>query len=405
VCSRWRLGTWAWALVTATAALSAQAPQRTAQLPTLPLTQLDERVSSTDLDNRTVLLTLPQPHPVREVLLLLVRGTSLSVVVDPGIEGTFVGDLKNVTVRQALALMLGPLGFDYSVDGGMIRVFRREPETRIFDVNYVAAERVGTATVAAVDGAGGASVTTTTKSDAFADLAAGVRTLLNERAVFNVDRKAGLLQVTDFPERLDRVEAYLDAVQDRVHRQAQIDARVVEIELADDKAPGIDWAVVSARMASAADAPSRSVRSQPRSSLTGLRTTDVATLLGLLAEQGSVTTVATPRVLTLNNEPAIVRTDAVTFSVTAQIAGDAVLTLALSPIVRTPAVAESDLIARVADGETLVISGFTRDREIRERKAGGVSGGWFGRTTVVTRKRVEIVILLTPKIVSGVMAQ
>jgi type II secretory pathway component GspD/PulD (secretin) len=388
-------------------ALLAQVPQRPAPLPTLPLTQLDERVSSADLDNRTVLLTLPQPLAVRDVLLLLVRGTSLSVVVDPGIEGTFIGDLKNVTVRQALALMLGPLGFDYSVDGEMIRVFRRAPETRIFDVNYVAAERVGTATVAAVDGAGGASVTTTTKSDAFSDLAAGVRTLLSERAAFNVDRKAGLLQVTDFPERLDRVAAYLDAVQDRVHRQAQIDARVVEIELNDDKAPGVDWAAVSARMASATDGPARSPRSQPRSSLSslsGVRTADVATLLGLLAEQGTVTTVATPRVMTLNNEPAIVRTDAVTFSVTAQIAGDALLTLALSPIVRTPAVAESDLIARVADGETLVISGFTRDRETRERKAGGVSGGWFGRTTVVTRRRVEIIILLTPRIVSGVMA-
>jgi type II secretory pathway component GspD/PulD (secretin) len=334
---------------------------------------------------------------VRDALLLLVRGTSLSVVVDPGIDGTFIGDLKNVSVRQALALMLAPLGFDYSVDGSMIRVFRRAPETRIFDVNYVAAERVGTATVAAVEG--GASVTTTTKSDAFADLAAGVRTLLSERAVFNVDRKAGLLQVTDVPERLDRVDAYLDAVQDRVHRQAQIDARVVEIELNDDKAPGVDWAVVSARMAS-----SRSSMSS-MSSMSRVRTADVAALLGLLAEQGSVTTVATPRVLTLNNEPAIVRTDAVTFSVTAQIAGDALLTLALSPIVRTPAVAESDVIARVADGETLVISGFTRDRETRERKAGGASGGWFGRTTVVTRKRVEIIILLTPTIVSGVMAQ
>jgi type II secretory pathway component GspD/PulD (secretin) len=33
-----------------------------------------------------------------------------------------------------------------------------------------------------------------------------------------------------------------------------------------------------------------------------------------------------------------------------------------------------------------------------------VSGGWFGRTTVVTRRRVEIIILLTPRIVSGVMA-
>ena len=47
--------------------------------------------------------------------------------------------------------------------------------------------------------------------------------LLSPDAVFNIDRKAGLVQVTDFPERLDRVALYLDTVHDRVHRQVQID--------------------------------------------------------------------------------------------------------------------------------------------------------------------------------------
>ena len=94
-----------------------------------------------------------------------------------------------------------------------------------------------------------------------------------------------------------------------------------------------------------------------------------------------------------------------TLSVTPQISSDGVVTLSLSPILKSPVSIESDMLARVADGETLVISGFTRDREVRERKNVGTSGGWFGRGTVVTHKRVELVILLTPKIVTGVAAQ
>jgi type II secretory pathway component GspD/PulD (secretin) len=82
-----------------------------------------------------------------------------------------------------------------------------------------------------------------------------------------------------------------------------------------------------------------------------------------------------------------------------------VVTLSLSPIVKAPATIESDMLARVADGETLVVSGFTRDREVRERKNVGISGGWFGRATVVTHHRVEVVILLTPRIVAGSAAQ
>ena len=81
------------------------------------------------------------------------------------------------------------------------------------------------------------------------------------------------------------------------------------------------------------------------------------------------------------------------------------MTLSLSPILKAPAPIESDMLARVADGETLVLSGFINDREIRERRNVGLAGGWFGRGTLVTRKRVELVILLTPGIVAGVVAQ
>jgi MSHA biogenesis protein MshL len=385
-------------------ALAMQAPQpRPPAMPSLPLTQLDEHVLAVDLDNRTFSLTFAQPVPVRDLLLLLVRGTNLSVVPDPTISGTFIGELKNVTVRQALGLILRPLGLDYSLDGGVVRVFRREAETRIFDLNYAVTERVGQATVSADGGPRtGASVTTSTKADVFQELANGVRMLLTERATFNVDRKAGLLQVTDFPERLDRVAIYLETVQDRVHRQVQIDARVIEVEPKDEKAAGVDWASLAVKMSGA---PTAEFPVATRQTMNGLRVTDVGKLLGLLAEQGTVTVVANPRLLTLNNEPSIVRTETMSFSVTPQISGDSVLTLSLTPIVRAPAVVESDMLARVADGETLVVSGFTRDREIKEKKAVGINGGWFGRGTVVTHRRVEMVILLTARIVAGVAGQ
>jgi type II secretory pathway component GspD/PulD (secretin) len=86
------------------------------------------------------------------------------------------------------------------------------------------------------------------------------------------------------------------------------------------------------------------------------------------------------------------------FSVTPQIASDSVITLSVSPILKAPSIAETDVIARVGSGETLVLSGWSRDRETRERKNVGIAGGWFGRSTVVTRHRIELVILITPRI-------
>jgi type II secretory pathway component GspD/PulD (secretin) len=395
------------------------------QLPTLPLTQLDERALAADLDNRTFNLTFAQPVPVRDLLLLLVRGTSLSIVPDPAIEGTFMGELKNVTVRQALGLILPPLALDYRVDGAFIRVGRRELETRLFDVNYLATARTGSTLVGGpASGGSTATISGNTTSDVFADIAGGVKMLLSPGAVFNVDRKAGLVQVTDFPERLDRVALYLDTVHDRVHRQVQIDVRVVEVELNDADAEMVDWAAAAAGAEAEGVVPGRA-------SMVGLRVTDVNQLLAGLAAQGRVVTVAAPRVLALNNEPALVRAAAeapaarsgerpavggVTLEVTPQISANSVVTLSLSPIVtlqdaaagqRSPAVTtirETDTLARVADGETLVLGGFTRQRETRERQNAGTRGGWFGRTTVVTRKRIELVIMLTPRILQPVGA-
>jgi type II secretory pathway component HofQ len=360
-----------------TAAAQAQ-PARPAQLPPpLPLTQLDDRALSADLDNRTFSLTFAQPVAVQDVLLLLVRGTSLSLVPDPSISGMFIGELKNVTVRQALTLILEPFGLDFSTDGGFVRVFRREPETRIYDISFLAAERAGTSAVGdATPAAGGsaARVTTASRGDVFADIAKGLPTILSDKGTFNVDRKAGLVQVTDFRERLDRVGVYLDAVQDRVQRQVQVEARVLEVELNDEKATALDW-----------------------SALRGAR--DMDKVMAALTAQGSVKLLASPRLSTLNNEPGIVKTDVITLSITPQISPDSIITLGLSPILSAPQSLASDMVARVADGETVVIAGLGRERESRERKSVGIAGGWFGRSTVVTKKHVELVVLLTPRIV------
>jgi type II secretory pathway component GspD/PulD (secretin) len=330
--------------------------------------------------------------------------------------------LKNVTVRQALGLILPPLELGYSVDGSVIRVFRREAETRLFDINYIASARTGQSRIGSGDDGGSyANVTTTTAGDIFEDIERGVQTLLSDDATFNVDRKSGLLQVADLPERLERVGVYLDAVMDRAHRQVQIDARVLEVELTDENARSLDWGALTQTIAPSAGTGAA------RLAMTGVRITDVGRFMSALEAQGTVSLIANPRLQVVNNEPAIVRAssprpagerqsprgrlESFTLSVTPQIAPGGVIMLSLSPMLsvdtparrdeRTIATREVDTLARVADGETIVLSGFGHQRETTERRAAGTSGGWFGRSTVTTRRHVEHLILLTPKILAA----
>ena len=122
----------------------AQEPQTPALPPLEPLvvTQLDEAAPLPVLDEQILSLLLSEPQPVPQLLRLLLRETDVSLVLDPDIDDTFSGELKDVTLRQALELVLRPLDLDYTVEDGVLLVVRRPLQTRVFEVNFVTTRRV-----------------------------------------------------------------------------------------------------------------------------------------------------------------------------------------------------------------------------------------------------------------------
>ena len=84
------------------------------------------RPAATGLDDpRTLTLSVIQPTPLRTVLQLLFRGTAVSAVVPASLTGTFSGELRNVTLRQALDAVVSHSGCGYAVRGTVIHVFPR----------------------------------------------------------------------------------------------------------------------------------------------------------------------------------------------------------------------------------------------------------------------------------------
>jgi MSHA biogenesis protein MshL len=465
-------------------------------LPPLAVTQLEERSRVEDLENtRPISLTFSEAVAIKDLLLLLVRDTNLSIVPDGDVEGSFVGELKNLTLRQALETILQPFALDYSVQDNVVRVFRRRVVTRIFDINYVITRRTGSralgASTAATGGAvaasaagvtivgpvapvglgaaanargafgsgGGSSaeVTGSDSGDFFAEFDNGLKTLLSADAKYNLDRKAGLLQVTDYPDRLDKVALYLEAVQLRINRQVQIEARVIEVELEEAFAAGINWNLVLRRAGNSVSLTQRLAPSTSGVFTLGLDINDFSGLLRAFATQGKVNVLSSPKVMAMNNEPALMRvgtqdvffvttsqvdavtgrllqttvvptpiTEGVVLSVTPQIAADGVIQMSISPSVteRTGqavsrlgdtvpilSVREADTLVRVHPGETAVIAGLMQER-IRTNTAkvpllgdAPIVGGLFRREER-RRRKTDLVILLTPTIVTpGAMAE
>lgn len=350
-------------------------------MPPLPVTQLDARQTDRELDGQRISLTFSERTPIHDVLLLLVRDTRLSVIPDPSLDQTFIGDLKSVTVREALDLILEPLGLDYAVRGRVVRVFRRELETRFYSIDYV------TRTVTRSNG-------TTDSQDLYGDLGEGVRSLLSANGRMNLDRTAALLQVTDSSTRLTRVEQYLEAAMLRATRQVQIEGKIIEVELRDEFSAGIDWRAVQSGVASAATVSSPGGPRTSEGLALALMPGGFTALMNALAAQGTVNVLSSPLITAMNNEPAVIRADAsdpnspaggMSLRVIPQISADGIIHLSLNPIVSSR---EADTLVRVRQGETIVIAGWMLERESTD--AGKV-----------TRRKTDLVILLTPTILGS----
>jgi type II secretory pathway component HofQ len=322
------------------------------QLQPLPVTRLDDSAAAAILDApRAMAVRFSTPQPVRQVLMMLVRDTGLSLVAAGDADGTFAGELTGVTLRQALDLVIKPQGLDYRIEGNAIRVFRRETVTRILDVNAIAARRPGNES-----------------GDTFDDLGKSLGTLLSGSGRLGVDRKAGLVHVTDYPENVERVAGYIESLERRLNRQVDIEARVIEVLLPDAGAPGVNW---------------NEALGQARAAGPGSNVIDLNRLVSALSKRGTVNILTAADVTALHNEQATIRLGVQSpafagfaLSVTPHIAADGTVLMSVSPTVAQPlgddgragspssamTTSEISTAVRVRDGETLVLPGIRRAR-------------------------------------------
>lgn len=403
-----------------------------------PVTRIDERAAATDLDAPgAVSLSIGRPLPIREALLLLVAGTPFSIVVGEEVDGDFSGELKDLSIRQALEAVLFPRSLDYTVDRTVIRVHQRRPLMRLFDVSYLNIRRswqrgIQSSSAVRPDG-GGTALTSSGGGSFFEDIERGVRALLSKEGRVHVDQHNGVVQVTDVAERLDRIAIYLETIHLRAVRQVRLEARIFEVALSDPEAKTLDWKRV-------ADSSGEAWPAQSGAAV-GVRVADFAPVLKALAEQGTIRMLASQQVVAMNNEPAVIRvgTQDVYFTTTAspangggtdrttapaalhegltmtlvpQIAADGIVQVSVSPSItgrtgearsrqgeRVPvlSVAEADTLVRLRDGETVLMSGFIQERTTTKQGEG--FAGFFGAQTKQTAN-TELVILLKATVVT-----
>lgn len=430
----------------------------------------------------------------KDVLLGLSRMSNSNIIFEQDIAGKVSVDLKDVTVEEALKSLLPPMSLEFTRDGRTIHITKQKVQTRIFPLNYITTRRKGesqvyatssgsAATASATGGAAAAGAAPTAggtqgsaddttgftrvKGESTANLWDEVKTtldgLLSPQGKYSLNPLAGIVVVTDFPSRLDRMAAYFEAVETSVRRQVLIQAEILEIILTDDFEYGIDFAWLQKKGKFAGTnpglkdgGPPKSIFSQllnPRSGVfnIGLADATVAAVLDLLQTEGKVRILSRPSVSTLNSQKAIIKvaTDDVFFetntvltvqglaqtnvtsrdvtlgvvlSVTPQIASDGYIIMDVHPTVTDSSltrtfqagtvtasrpvvdVRETNTVLRVKDGESIVIAGLVKTKTDKQVRAVPFLSkipliGVLFQQLKESSQNTELVIKITPRIV------
>ncbi len=126
-----------------------------------------------------------------------------------------------------------------------------------------------------------------------------------------INQEAGMLTVTGTKKQLSRVEKYITSLMKRLHKEILLEAKIIEVIYTDNHTEGIDWSKFELSINASSDAL-RS-RISDGTVVNTLKKPNYLVgydfkmdgLIKFLKTQGDVNIVSNPKVMTLNNQPAI----------------------------------------------------------------------------------------------------
>lgn len=439
----------------------------------------------------------------------IVKDTPYSVAVHPDVTGTISLDLKQVALDEVFALVSEMYGYQIERKQNIYRIYPAGLRTETFAVNYLLMKRDGITQTSITSGgvsqqqgnnssssqnnfsgnssgnnnssnnsnnlngsnnANGTNISTRTETDFWTELLATLKSMIGiaEGKTVMVTPQAGLVTVRAMPDEIRAIKHFLQVSEEIIQRQVILEARIIEVSLSDGYQQGINWGQILANVGSTEfqySTSSGSIGDNISAALGNITSLsfvnkDFSGVLSLLATQGNVQVLSSPRVTAVNNQKAVIKvgddeyfvTDVssqstisasttsvvpnieltpffsgIALDVTPQIDKDGVVLLHVHPsVIETQEqekivtlnqeqyilplaqsnIRESDTIIRARSGEIVVIGGLMQsmitDSESKTPLLGDIP--FFGnlfKSIKQTEVKKELVILLKPTVVDA----
>ncbi|MFH1621954.1 MAG: secretin N-terminal domain-containing protein [Candidatus Omnitrophota bacterium] len=272
--------------------------------------------------------------------------------------------------------------------------------------------------------------------------------------ILKTDERTNKIIVVDYPDKIDQIERMIEAFDEKT-RQVLIEAKIIQVTLSDEYKMGIDWKVIlNKQLNITAFNINRTLNTSGSQIIGGgaqvpTSTEDFRIIMDMLKTFGDAETLSTPRITATNGQEAkilvgskkVYVTDTVTQTnsgtntaeqvqfidvgvklyVTPTINKDGFISMKIRPEVSSAATSyttaqgneipivdtsEAETSVIVKDGITIVMGGLMKDEDIKNTYKIPLLGeipflGAFFRRTENKTTKTELVIFLTPHIVSG----
>ncbi len=458
-------------------------------------------IDAKSCDMRTFNIKVADKVSTNEILNQLSSECGFSVVEKDEIakkkmdEELYGVNIKDMTLDEIFNTLVKSQGLSYSYRHKLLNI--TGVRTKTFKIDYVSTDRAGTSSTdisltgdtgtASTGSSGssgngsslstGAKITSSDKFSFWASIEKELNSILNspedkfKAPAPIINKEAGLVTVSGTPSQLARVSAYMNEMMNRLHKQVMIDVKILSVTLNNAQKTGVNWGElyklqnvkVGYDSIHAKDVDTFTDGKINTASKNGIwhsnllrftGDTSIADIIQFLNTQGKVSSISNPKVVTLNNQPAVFSSGdqlyyklssssrqtgtgaatevysgeivksvfaGVLLDITPQITDDGEIILKINPSISS---AKSDVksdgvrrlppdltkqqisaVVKLHDGEKAVLGGLIKSVKQKGTYKVPVLGnipvlGYAFRQDTTTEKREELVIIVTPHIIT-----
>jgi len=289
--------------------------------------------------------------PVKDLLFSMARDAKLNLDIHDDIEGTVTLNAIDQTLPQILDRISKQADIRYEVEENGLRVRADSPFLRTYKIDYVNISRESTSSVSVATtlgstGAGSISEEQSSGSSGMGDnssvtevknksdnkfwdtLTKNITSILTEEKAESseeseknssddrviVNKETGIIAVRATHKQHKVIQEFIDTVLNSSKRQVLIEATIAEIKLSDHYQSGVDWSLVASDPSSgvgiATDLRGVNLGQSPFSSFTLsdlVGGDQLNVTLRALEQFGDVKVLSSPKVMAINNQPAILK--------------------------------------------------------------------------------------------------